>query len=159
LKSYRMEPYRKWFLHNSNGFTLVEMIAVLMIWSLFIGIMITLSPSLFQKQHEDAFMEQFRADVLWVQQQTMTTRTHYSIIFIPEEKTYRILKNRFYIIETRELPDDWEVSFSYYTLDRHIRFDVSGSILESGSIQFLTPTREFRVVFPFGKARYYVLEQ
>ncbi len=121
--------------------------------------MITLSPSLFHKQKEEAFMEQFQADVLWVQQQTMTTRTHYSIIFLPEEKTYRILKNRFFIVETRTLPNDWEVSFSYTSLDRHIRFDVSGSILESGSIQFLTPTKKFKVVFPVGKARYYVLEQ
>ncbi|KGX85030.1 hypothetical protein N783_15410 [Pontibacillus marinus BH030004 = DSM 16465] len=155
-----MGPYRKWwFLHNSKGFTLVEMLVVLFIWSVFIGIMITLSPSLFHKQKEEAFMEQFQADVLWVQQQTMTTRTHYSIIFLPEEKTYRILKNRFFIVETRTLPNDWEVSFSYTSLDRHIRFDVSGSILESGSIQFLTPTKKFKVVFPVGKARYYVLEQ
>lgn len=135
------------------------MLVVLFIWSLFIGIMITLSPSLFHKQKEEDFMEQFRTDVLWVQQQTMTTRIHYSILFIPEGKKYRILKNRFYIVETRELPDDWEVSSSYSSLDRHIRFDVSGSILESGSIQFLTPTKKFKVVFPFGKARYYVLEQ
>ncbi len=159
MKSYWMEPYKRWFLHNSKGFTLVEMLAVLFMWSLFIGIMITLTPSLFQKQKEENFMEQFRADVLWVQQQTMTTRTHHSILFMPEGKTYRILKNRFYIVETRELPDDWEVSSSYASLDRHIRFDVSGSILESGSIQFLTPTKNFKVVFPFGKARYYVLEQ
>jgi len=102
-------------------------------------------------------MKQFRADVLWAQQQTMTSRKHVSILFFPEDNEYQILENRFDLIAIREFPDDWEVSLSY-TLDRHIQFDVHGSILKSGSIQFQTPHADFRVVFPFGKARFYVLE-
>lgn len=134
------------------------MLAVLFIWSLFIGIMITLSPSLFEKEQEKAFMKQFRSDVLWAQQETMTSRKYISILFVPKRNEYQILKNRSYLIAIRKLPDDWEVSFSY-TLNRHIRFDINGSILEAGSLQFKTPDKDFRVIFPFGKARFYVLEQ
>lgn len=151
-KSYLMGP------DNEKGFTLVEMLMVLCVWSVLIGLTVSLSPSLFQSQKEKAFMKQFRADVLWAQQQTMTTREYFSVLFVPEENEYRILKNRFQILATRDLPEEWDVQFSY-SLDRHIQFHASGLILQAGSLQIKTPRNTYKVVFPLGKARFYVQEQ
>lgn len=160
LKSYQVEKFKKWKnqLHNSAGFTLIEMFSVLLIWSLLIGLLVHLSPSLFQSQQEKAFMKQFKTDVLWAQQQTMTRQHRLSLLLVPEDHEYQILKDRTNMLVKRPIPNHWDISLNY-TLDRHIRFDVNGSIVQAGSIQFQTPSKNLKVVFPLGKARFYVLER
>ncbi|MFC0522629.1 competence type IV pilus minor pilin ComGD [Pontibacillus salicampi] len=142
---------------KSSGFTFLEMLIVLAIMGVLLTISIPMTNRLQTSYKERMFLEQFKADVLLTQQQSMTTGDHYRIILYEQERYYRLYsENNHQLIQENHLPEDWILQS--YTIDRKIQFDSNGRIRSPGTLFLRTPQSTYRIIFPLGKGRYYVKE-
>lgn len=141
---------------KQNGFTLLEMLVVLGMWSILILLSAPILFSSLDKQQEKQFLETLQSDVLYVQSMSIGS---------PEKNiVIRFNKNQYSILDnltresfiTRELPAD-------YVLDsrtaKNISFNKRGNISKPGTIALKTKRTKYNIVFPLGKARCYIAQQ
>lgn len=135
----------------------MEMLVVVMVWSTVLHLTFVFSSQLKQELEASQFLKQFNTDIIWIQQQTMTTRSYHTLLFVEEKKKYQIYTNGYQqLIKEETLPTGWNIQLQ--TIANPLRFHYSGRIMKAGSLLFKTPEGNYRIVFPFGKARHYVLE-
>lgn len=141
---------------RKNGFTLLEMLIVLGMWSILILLSAPLLFSSIDKQQEKHFLDTLESDVLYVQNMSIGSPEK-NIVLRFNKNQYTIydnLTNESFI--TRELPPD-------YVLDprtaRNISFNKRGSISKPGTIALKTKRASYKIVFPLGKARCYIAKQ
>ncbi|KGX89183.1 hypothetical protein N784_00525 [Pontibacillus litoralis JSM 072002] len=141
--------------NNHRGFTLLELLAVLSIASLLLAISIPLSNHLQMKHEEKLFLKQFQADILFIQQQTMTTGIRHSLTFV-NDHTYKLYtyQQGQEIIGEVVLPSHMTVQT--LTSSSTIQFNEKGTVLRPGTLYFHSPNTTYKAVFTIGKGRCYV---
>lgn len=144
-----MEMYRH--LNNNQGFTLLEVLFVLVIFSIISVIFPPFQSEIIEKQKDKQFLETLEIDVLYVQNMTyLTTGENVFIRFYQDN--YKIIQGS-NIITERVYPDGWNVD---YRLNSDIRFNGKGTFLYPRTIHITTTYSEYRIVFQFGKGRFYI---
>ncbi|UOQ42533.1 type II secretion system GspH family protein [Halobacillus salinarum] len=143
---------------NNRGFTLAEMLIVLLIWSLLAAIVLPLQHQVFTKIETDQYLRQFKLDVLAAQQLTMQNHSYYWIM-IREEKNDYYLYDYLHrnTVFHHHFPDNWKLQLT--TLPAKIQFSAKGTIKNPGTMFISPPNQSYKVVFPFGRGRMKVIEQ
>ncbi|WP_339228113.1 competence type IV pilus minor pilin ComGD [Oceanobacillus sp. FSL K6-2867] len=138
-------------LNNNQGFTLLEVLFVLVIFSIISVIFPPFQSEIIEKQKDKQFLETLEIDVLYVQNMTyLTTGENVFIRFYQDN--YKIIQGS-NIITERVYPDGWNVD---YRLNSDIRFNGKGTFLYPRTIHITTTYSEYRIVFQFGKGRFYI---
>jgi competence protein ComGD len=140
---------------TEEGFTLLEVLIVLIIWSILILLIVPINFSHLEKQQEKYFFETFAFDVLYTQNLSTTTKDYVQINLY--ENSYLIRRGyRGKIIVERELPSDWIIEEK---LLQTISFDDKGRVRKPGNFVIRTKHKVYKVIFPFGKGRFHIVEQ
>lgn len=138
-----------------NGFTLIEVLVVLLIWSALILFIIPMNFSYVEKKQEEYFFETLAFDVLYTQSLSTTTKDHIQINIYNDRYVIRRGHTSKALI-TRTIPTGWKLRPNTYDT---IIFDPNGRIRAPGTFIVETNHHKYAVVFPFGKGRYHVVEQ
>src|SRR5690625_6072980 len=118
---------------DKNGFTLLEVMVVLAIWSV---LLLLTTPIIFKqidKQEENQFFETFQADVLYIQSLAMVSKEEEVRIKFYDQ-SYSILQGRNKTV-AREIPNDWQVNTRILS---SISFNEKGTIRQPGTIEIKT---------------------
>lgn len=135
------------------GFTLIELLVVVSIVTLILAITLPVSFSLLEKKTEDKILQLLQYDILFMQNESIGNQKYLRMIFT--SSSYQIVDNEKKLLE-RKLPEGWEIKKR--TLDS-ISFNQNGTIRKAGTIQIISPTNQFNIVFPIGKGRGYIAKQ
>ncbi|SFJ21207.1 competence protein ComGD [Halobacillus dabanensis] len=136
----------------NEGYTLSEMLIVLLLWSVLLACILPLHHRTYLNVQSSKTVQQFKEDVLLTQTLTMNDHIYYQLLF-NEDSTEYILhdrKNRRNVFK-RKLPKGWSINM--LTLEPTVRFNQKGMIYQGGSMQFVAPNKTFTIVFPFGASR------
>lgn len=136
----------------NNGYTLSEMLIVLLLWSVLLACILPLHHRTYQNVQSSKTVQQFKEDVLLAQILTMNDHIYYHLLFNQESTEYVLYdrKNRRNVFK-RKLPKGWSIKM--LTLEPTVRFNQKGMIHQGGSMQFVTPNKTYKIVFPFGASR------
>ncbi|MFD1038474.1 competence type IV pilus minor pilin ComGD [Virgibacillus byunsanensis] len=140
-------------MKHQNGFTLLEVIFVLGIWSIIILISAPLNVTIVEKQEEKQFLETFKFDVLYMQNRSLLTNGYIKLTFY--EESYAIHEDRKRLIK-RDIPSNWQVN--KWNLP-FLSFDHEGTIRQPGTFNIKTNLTNYLIVCPLGKGRCYIVEQ
>lgn len=141
---------------GKNGFTLLEVLIVLAIWSVLLLLVVPINFSYLEKQQEKHFFETFAFDVLYTQNISTITKNKDHVQLKIEKDRYTIRRGYSEIIVVRSIPSDWNVKTNVF---ESISFDNKGRIRTPGNFTIETKNSVYRIVFPFGKGRYHIVEQ
>lgn len=133
-------------MKNESGFTLIEMLIVLSLISIFSLLVIPFSKKTMDQIQDKNFLHLLESDILFLQSHNLTKSDPYSIYFRSDD--YYFFINGF-IFSKRDLPDNWE-SYS----GQSIFFDRKGSNRKPQTIYLNNNGRSFKIIFPFGKGSY-----
>ncbi|WP_190279503.1 competence type IV pilus minor pilin ComGD [Ornithinibacillus gellani] len=150
MEKYPLQPTR---MTNEKGFTLIEMLLVLVIWSIIVLLGAPLVSSIIEQQEEKHFFNQLESDILYVQNMTIGTG-EYMRMHMHETK-YDIIDRESGKRITRQLPDGWKIQVRVSPV---ISFSSFGVIKNPGSFTITTKNKKYSVVFRFGKGREYIEE-
>ncbi|RYG74686.1 prepilin-type N-terminal cleavage/methylation domain-containing protein [Lentibacillus lipolyticus] len=139
---------------SKNGFTLVEMLLVLSIWSVLILLTVPTQFQVLEHKTEKQFLNTLEMDLLYVQSLSYNSRAVYRLTF-PDDHHYEIRKGFTPIVE-RKVPEGWNVQKR--TLPE-ISFNHQGTIRDPGTFSIETTSSTYNIVCPFGKGRCYIDEQ
>src|SRR5699024_2676084 len=105
---------------------------------------------------EQQFLKIFSNDILYTQNLAMNyPEKNVRLRF--RENHYEIVIDHSGKIEIkREIPPNWEI-YSY-TIDE-ISFNKVGTIRYAGTINIITPSATYEIVFPLGKGREYIVKK
>lgn len=140
-----------------NGFTLLEVLVVLLIWSVLILLIVPINFTHLEKQQEKYFLETLAFDILYTQNLSTTTKDIVRLNIY--EDHYIVRRGHGYAEKTlfvRDVPSGWVLKDRIF---RPISFDDKGRIKTPGHFIIQTKYHEYTVVFPFGKGRYHIVEQ
>lgn len=135
--------------HRQHGFTLIEMLFILMVLSILTVLFIPQIVKTIEKQQSIHFFKLFDSDILFIQNQTMNSDDTYRITLT---KDYYMIVKENREIEKREYPNHLTLS------QRNVRiyFSKSGTVTSPQTIRFQDRYHTYRVVFPLGKGRHYI---
>lgn len=143
-------------LHKQqSGFTLIEILIVLMIVTTITSISILKLSSTISGKKIDHFFEQFSNDMNLAQMNALSHSRPVQIIFSELDPSYKVVMNQSIIIE-RNLPKKFSINTG--TLGGTYTYLSDGNISKSGSILIHYEKRSFKIVFLLGKGRFYVTE-
>ncbi|SDQ50519.1 competence protein ComGD [Virgibacillus subterraneus] len=143
-------------MQSKNGFTLIEVLFVLALWSVLLLISAPLQFSILEKQEEDNFMDTFEMDLLYMQNKSYGSRNYFRLIFT-ENKSYTITKNsNLKILIERRIPKGWKIDYLNLQV---ISFNHRGTIVDPGSFMIQTINNNYKVTCPLGKGRCYIVKQ
>lgn len=141
--------------HKEKGFTLLEVLVVLAIWSVLILLVAPMNFPALEKQQEKSFFETFAFDILYTQNLSTTTKDYVQLNIYED----RYIIRRGYkgeILIVRSIPADWIIQTKVL---HTISFDDNGRIRTPGNFIIQTNNNIYKIVFPFGKGRYHIVEQ
>jgi|SRR5690625_1960997 len=135
---------------KENGFTLIEMLFILLILSLLMVIAVPNLFSLLKKLETNNFFHMLDADIFYIQNEAMDTQNNVRIIFREDAYVIRNLYSDEDII--RYYPDN----LSYDLVNNRIMFNKNGTILGPTRYRFFDKNNTYEIVFPLGKGRHYI---
>jgi len=138
---------------NEKGFTLIETLLALVITTLLFVITIPLITQSFSEYHKQNFIDILASDVQLIQNLSMGNN-EFARIYLQKDH---------YVLYQSFTPDQvWMRNYperlSAHTSNLQIRFTSSGQIRDPNSIYMKYEDRDFQIIFPFGKGRFYVRE-
>ncbi|MBB5325223.1 competence protein ComGD [Anoxybacillus tepidamans] len=141
---------------HKNGFTLIEMLIVLMIVSTLTILVIPRIDQLEKVKEETYMIEQLTDDLLYAQQYAMTHKTAVVVVFYNAQGRYRMTESYTLgrTLIDRTLPSQW--LFELATLQNPLTFLANGNVNKSGTILIKNGKTTYKVVFLLGKGRFYV---
>lgn len=138
-------------MNNQRGFTLIEMLLVLLVLTIVVGIGIPGYRVMEIEKEEQRFFELLLQDIYFAQSESYRSQTSTIVVFNAERNYYDVVKNLLNKISTREMPKT--VSFKSSSNISQIYFSSKGSIQSSGTLRFQTSTGEKTIVVHLGKGR------
>lgn len=142
-------------VNKINGFTLLEMLIVLGVWSVLLLLVTPLVYTGVQQQQEETFLETFEFDLLYMQRLSTLTKDY--VRFGLREDKYVILQgiSDKPILE-RDIPPGWNINLRSL---KAISFDQNGRVRKPITIFITTNHSKYNVIFPLGKGRAYVVKE
>lgn len=142
-------------MKNESGFTLVEMLIILLI---IIVLTILIVPNMFkmiQKYETTTFFKQLNSDILYIQNETMSQAREYRIVLKANQEDYYIVNFENKIVKEVKIPE----GISYNNVQTVIKFNARGSVFNPRTIYFKDRDAAYKLVLPLGKGRHYVEER
>ncbi|MGY0692929.1 competence type IV pilus minor pilin ComGD [Virgibacillus sp. FSP13] len=141
---------------KKNGFTLLEVIFILGIWSLLILLSLPIQFSLLDKQEAEQFFRTFESDLLYMQNMSFASKDNIRLSIDAENNRYTIFRHTNEKLIERNIPKEWQIDKR--TLQKPISFNEFGTIRNPGRLKIITKKQEYEIIFPLGKGRYYIAE-
>jgi len=144
-------------IRNSSGFTLIELMIVLLMLSIMITIGGAFAYKSIEQNNEIAFKSQLKKDLLNAQLTAITSGEQVFVNFYPFSQTYYIQLSTMgteNLLVKRELPST--IEFLETSTLSSFRFLPSGSTSTFGVIRFNTIDGPFSIHYYLGKGRFYV---
>ncbi|MFC4558801.1 competence type IV pilus minor pilin ComGD [Virgibacillus kekensis] len=138
-----------------RGFTMLEVLFVLSVWSIILLLSAPLYFPIMDKYEENNFISTFEMDLLYMQSQSYGSTSYYRMSF-PDSRSYEIRKDFHEIVRERTVPKHWHIEGRTLPV---ISFNKTGTITQPGSFNIITGASEYTVVCPLGKGRCYFEEQ
>ncbi|WP_164668621.1 type II secretion system protein [Virgibacillus doumboii] len=91
-------------MSNKNGFTLIEVLFVLAVWSVLMLLSAPLNVSVLEKHAEEKFLETLQMDILYMQNLSYGSRDNYSLVFQDGGYVVKKIHSSEFWVE-REIPD------------------------------------------------------
>lgn len=143
---------------NNHGFTLIEVLFVLGIFSLLLFIAVPIQFSTLEKQETKQFLETFQSDVMLVQNESYASTDRIDFTFDRTDHSYMAqVASKNDLLFKRSYPSDWQITDNF-PVDG-ITFSKNGTIKKGGTITITTSSDTYDIIFPFGKGRCYVKKQ
>ncbi|MDQ0256286.1 competence protein ComGD [Evansella vedderi] len=144
-------------IHKNNGYTLIEMLLVLLLISSILLIVIPNFTKSVHSKNVDYFFEQLEKDLYESQMTAMTDGVIIRFVFSPTLNNYTI-RHGVTIVETRTFPEGLTVKIG--TLGYNdLRFLPTGTISSPGSLVFNYKNDRYVLVFQFVRGRFYIDKQ
>lgn len=137
-------------MNNEDGFTLLELLIVLMIVSTVFLFVIPAMGKTVMKHNRDQFFEQLLSDIFYAQNQVLNREKAGIIHIYPDYYFFDLSDEK----RTVWYPEDLRNEFRLTT----ISFLTKGAIKNPDSYLFRTDNVRYRLTFPFGKGRGYIVE-
>lgn len=132
------------------GFTLLESIFVLSVVSLIALVAVGIFPK-FEEKKGEKFLEQFRRDVVFMQQSAMSHSTRHKLHFLPANHQY-VITNEMETILVRNY--DHELLVELDTLSSPLIYGADGNINKGGTMYVSFKSKKYKVVFQLGEGRF-----
>jgi len=142
-------------MKSESGFTLIEMLIVLV---MIMVLTILIVPNMFkmiQKYETNAFFKQLNSDILYIQNETMSQAKEYRIVLQANQQYYYIINFENKIVKEVKVPE----GINYSNVQTTIKFNVRGSIFNPRTIYFNDKETAYKLVLPLGKGRHYIEER
>lgn len=133
---------------EKNGFTLIESLIVLAIFSILLLIAVPLSLNFLENREEHEFLRNLEMDLLFIQSQAMSTG---DFVRIEMQKDQYLIHEGDTVSKVRELPKGFSIDTRVYGKD--ISFNMKGSVRKSGTIAIHTRNNRYNMILPLGKGR------
>ncbi|KZZ86300.1 competence type IV pilus minor pilin ComGD [Bacillus sp. SJS] len=146
--------------NKRNGFTLIETLIVLTIFSVLSLTAIVSFKPVQEELIAEQFFDQLQKDILFAQQHAVMIRVPCTLMFDEEETGYRIRLGRADVTEDlikRKLPEGMKLITD--TLGLKVSFLANGNISASGKIRVVYRQQTFKITFYLGKGRFVVSKQ
>lgn len=140
---------------GEQGFTLVESLLVLTIFSIMISISYLVLKPHYAAMERKEFFSQLRSDLLYAQNYSIVMQKQVTINFFPSEHYYymnfgggKSLKRHYsknIVVEPASMP-------------LYFRFNVGGNINQFGSLYMKVHGERYKLTFLIGKGRFYVVK-
>lgn len=138
-------------LKLSGGFTFTELLLVLAVMMTVTGIGYTASASKAMQETEPIpFQEQLKLDIQAIQLHAVANREYTKIVFFTDG-SYVTSGAGAAVLFRRRLPDG--VSLAEFSTLKQVEFTSLGSARSFGTLHFLTPDGDMRVIVHIGKGR------
>lgn len=142
-------------MKQGNGFTLLELLIVLSIWSVLLLIITPIIHTRIMTQQDEPFLDTLEFDFLYMQRLSTLTKDYVS--FRVRTDHYVITQGSgAKVILRRELPSGWKINMKSLTA---ISFDENGRVRQPYTITLTTNQSIYNIIFPLGKGRCYVVEK
>ncbi|WP_042223465.1 competence type IV pilus minor pilin ComGD [Oceanobacillus manasiensis] len=138
---------------KADGFTLIEMLVVLSMLGIMISLALPLQFKLLKEQEEIQFFSMLESDVMYIQQRSTLSADMNRITF--NEESYRITSDEQPSI-IRIYPEGLTINTRN---ERNITFNNNGNIKNPRTLYVNSSLNTYRMVFPFGKGRFYLEKQ
>lgn len=140
---------------NEYGFTLIELLITLTIIAFIISLSAPFLINIFERQAEKQFITLLEQDILLLQNSSFGKYEYNRIIFRDDHYTLAFKTDREKYI-TRHYPKHLTLRYNNTNI---INFNHKGTIVNPGTISIKSKHMNKKIVFPFGRGRFYVKEQ
>lgn len=130
---------------------MLEMLLVLMVLMAIIAITIPGYQAMAVKKEEQRFFEILQQDVYYAQSQSLDLKQVVKIAFRETKRSYDIYMDTHIPGQTRKIPDS--VTLKKTSNLTEIKFNASGSVVQSGTFRFGTSSGEKTMVVHLGGGR------
>lgn len=142
-------------MNKEKGFTLLEVLIVLSIWSIIILLATPIIFGRIDEKQDEVFFEVLEFDLLYMQRVASMTKEY--VRFRMRGNQYVILKGREEtVLLRRDLPPGVIIDMKSLSA---ISFDQNGRIRQPFTVMIKTDQSNYSLVFPLGKGRSYVVKQ
>lgn len=141
-------------LNKSTGYTLIEVMVVLLLIIFVGGITASSFTSMSSEKKAKEFLMLLESDLLYAQQYALSHGDRVEFIIDAQGKRY-FLRHNFAPVLVRQF--DEEILFERGTLHFHeVVFLANGNIQKSGTILVTINEQLYRIVFLLGRGRFYI---
>ncbi|MBS2969671.1 prepilin-type N-terminal cleavage/methylation domain-containing protein [Metabacillus sp. KIGAM252] len=143
-----------------NGFTLIETLIVLSIFSVLSLTAIVSFKPIQEELIVEQFFDQLQKDILYAQQHAVMIRVPCTLLFDENETGYRIREGRADVsadLIKRRLPEGMKLITD--TLGLKVSFLANGNISASGKVRIVYRQQTYQITFYLGKGRFVVSKQ
>lgn len=145
-------------LNKNNGFTLMEILFVLGIFSFFLFVTVPIQFSNLEEQEIKQFLKTFQSDVMLVQNLSYASTDRINMTFDQTNHSYMAQTGgKDDLLFERSYPPEWQISSNFP--HEGITFRNNGTIEQGGTVTVRTSSDTYKIIFPFGKGRCYVEKQ
>ncbi|WP_272941512.1 competence type IV pilus minor pilin ComGD [Planococcus donghaensis] len=136
---------------NEKGFTLLEMLLVLVVLVTISAISISGYRSFMVQKEEQRFFEILRQDIYFAQSQSYALNMTAKIIFRESKGTYEVFTDLQLVAVSRKLPQSIQLKKTSNLTE--IYFNENGTVVQSGTLRFSTSRGEKTLVVHLGGGR------
>lgn len=147
------ELFSKVAVNKQKGFTLLEMLLVLMILQVMAGVLLLSVKPVMQAYRLHYFFKQLQTDMWYAQQVAINSEKSVVLVFLNAESKYLMLSGG-NLIMTRNYEKD--VTLQTEVIQGRVSFLQDGNVDKSGTIIVKNHEKKYRVVVLIGRGRFYV---
>ncbi|MEW4284049.1 competence type IV pilus minor pilin ComGD [Priestia koreensis] len=147
------ELFSKVAASNQKGFTLLEMLLVLMVLQVMVGVLLLSVKPVMQTYRLHYFFKQLQTDMWYAQQVAINSEKSVALVFLNAESKYLMVSGG-NLIMTRDYEKD--VTLQTEVIQGRVSFLQDGNVDRSGTIIVKHYEKKYRVVVLIGRGRFYV---
>ncbi|WP_157052748.1 competence type IV pilus minor pilin ComGD [Priestia koreensis] len=147
------ELFSKVAASNQKGFTLLEMLLVLMVLQVMVGVLLLSIKPVMQTYRLHYFFKQLQTDMWYAQQVAINSEKSVALVFLNAESKYLMVSGG-NLIMTRDYEKD--VTLQTEVIQGRVSFLQDGNVDRSGTIIVKHHEKKYRVVVLIGRGRFYV---